>query len=96
MLHVVFCDRPQDLVQFLLADDAVRVNPGSHVHCLLPLGDGTEVSISEHGVQMEDCLIRKNTSTPEEGGGVRIEVESVLVQNFQSVPIGVNVKAILL
>ena len=66
------------------------------MHCLLPLGDGSEVSFSEHGVQVGEGLIRTNTSTPEEGGGVRLEVESVLAQNFQSVPMGVKVKASLL
>jgi len=87
VLHVEFCEVPQDFVQSLLTEDAVRINPGSQVHCLLPLGDSTEVSFSGHGMQVEDGFIRTNTSTPEEGGGERLEVEPVFVQKFQPVPV---------
>jgi len=38
-------------------------------------------------MQVEDGFIRTNTSTPEEGGGERLEVEPVFVQKFQPVPV---------
>jgi len=38
-------------------------------------------------MQVEDGFIRTNTSTPEKGGGERLEVEPVFVQKFQPVPV---------